>query len=34
VPAFGKLDISPEVDVIESEDIGMEFKETRELLAA
>lgn len=34
VPAFEKLDISPEVDIIESEDIGGEFKETRELLAA
>lgn len=34
VPAFEKLDISPEIDVIESKDIGDEFKETRALLAA
>ena len=34
VAAFEKLDISPEVDVIESEDIGGEIRETRALLAA
>lgn len=34
VPAFEKLDISPEVDVLEGEDIGDQFKESQALLAA
>jgi len=34
VPAFEKLDISPEVDMLESEDISEELQESRALLAA
>lgn len=34
VPAFQKLDISPEVDMIEGVDVSEELKESRSLLAA